>query len=615
VADARITALAPILEADVQAAADVLPLADVSTSETKKVTVGAAVGAAVRVMAPGSLQGTLIAAGTVGTVQIADGAVTNVKVAAGLDGGKLAADSVTAREIAVNAITASELADNAVDTAALVDGAVSNSKLAAGIDGAKLVAGSIGATQIAANAIGATQLADGAVDTAAVQDGAIATVKIANAAVTTDKLADLNVTTAKLADGAVTGVKIAAGAVDDSKISGITPSKLGTANAGAVLAGPTTGAAAAPAFRALTGADLPVATTTNNGAVKVAAAGGLAVAGDGALSIAASTTAGTNPMVTYGSDGRITAGRALAGTDLPVATASAVGGVKVGSGLSVTADGTIAAVIAAADLPLATSTVVGAIKPGAGLSVNGAGALGITNSITAGTGVKVTYDAQGLITGALALAVTDIPDLDASKIVSGTLDGTHIAARSITQQKLADYAIAYIQETSPGSVTGRHPIGELWFQESSAKLAMWNGNSWMSVGQGSLSEENMRFCGLFNATTGLVTALTPYGATAGLAVGAGIPAATNQLTGVYLACDTAGTHDTKTYDVGDWIMCLGQARGWERLDLAAGGGGGGGASKLSDLIDVMITAPDTGNVLTYNGTAWVNGGVPDPGTY
>ena len=62
-------------------------------------------------------------------------------------------------------------------------------------------------------------------------------------------------------------------------------------------------------------------------------------------------------------------------------------------------------------------------------------------------------------------------------------------------------------------------------------------------------------------------------------------------------------------------MCLGQARGWERLDLAAGGGGGGGASKLSDLIDVMITAPDTGNVLTYNGTAWVNGGVPDPGTY
>jgi hypothetical protein len=426
---------------------------------------------------------------------------------------------------------------------------------------------------------------------------------------------DGSITSLQLADNSVTTGKVADGAITDAKIAGpISLSKLGNQTANVVLAGPASGAASAPTFRAIVPADLPKASSTTLGVVTVPAAGGLAVDGNGAVTLSSTVAAGTSPVVTYGVDGRITAGRALTGADLPAATAGVIGAVKPGSGLSVSADGTLSASLTAANLPLATSSAVGGVKPGAGLSVDAGGALGVTNSITAGTGVKVTYNAQGMITGVSALAATDIPDLDASKITTGTFGTSQIANRSVTQQKLADYAIAYIQEASPGSVTGTHPIGELWFQESSAKLAMWNGNSWMSVGQGSLSEENMRFCGLFNAATGLVTALTPYGTTAGLTIGGSIPTATNQLTGVYLACDTAGTHDTKTYDVGDWIMCLGQARGWERLDLAAGGGGGG-ANKLSDLVDVTITTPVSGDVLHFNGSAWVNGGIPDPGTY
>jgi plastocyanin len=38
-----------------------------------------------------------------------------------------------------------------------------------------------------------------------------------------------------------------------------------------------------------------------------------------------------------------------------------------------------------------------------------------------------------------------------------------------------------------------------------------------------------------------------------------------------------------------------------------GGGTGGGASVLDDLSDVSISSPTTGQVLKYNGTAWVNG--------
>jgi hypothetical protein len=143
---------------------------------------------------------------------------------------------------------------------------------------------------------------------------------------------------------------------------------------------------------------------------------------------------------------------------------------------------------------------------------------------------------------------------------------------------------------------------------------MWNGNSWMAVGQGSLSAENLRFCGLFAATTGQITAVTTFGTAAGLVVSTTIPAATNQLTGVYLVCQVPGTYSGVTYDAGDWILCMGQARGWERIDTLNSGGGGGGGT-LDGLTDVTITTPATGDVLVYNGSAWVNGALPDPGTY
>jgi hypothetical protein len=41
--------------------------------------------------------------------------------------------------------------------------------------------------------------------------------------------------------------------------------------------------------------------------------------------------------------------------------------------------------------------------------------------ITAGTATKITYDSKGLVTGGTSLSATDIPNLSASKITSGTL--------------------------------------------------------------------------------------------------------------------------------------------------------------------------------------------------
>lgn len=51
-------------------------------------------------------------------------------------------------------------------------------------------------------------------------------------------------------------------------------------------------------------------------------------------------------------------------------------------------------------------------------------------AITAGTGTKISYDSKGLVTGSTNLAASDIPNLDAAKITSGTLPDARIASAS-----------------------------------------------------------------------------------------------------------------------------------------------------------------------------------------
>ena len=702
-ADLQITQLPELGSANLQAT-DPIAVADISATETKKITAKNLVQGAFGLVDAASIPATALSypltAGQIVTASLADNAVTNAKITdATIAGAKLVNDTITATQIAANAITSSELADNAVDTAAITDLNVTTGKLAAtavttakiadsavtfaktnfsdgDIPGAKLTAASVTSTQIANNAVTANELADNAVDTAAIASTAVTGAKIAsdtitsghiaanaigsseladNAvdsgaiasnAVTTAKVTDLNITTGKLANNAVTAAKItdntitatqiaanaigsseladnavdtaaiATSAVTDAKIASgiagtkitdatITAAKLNTSNLDRSLNvasgnlginNAVTGGASArngitynnegliTATAALVASDLPEATTSAVGAVSVPSSGGLSVTNLGAVSINNTVTGTTRSGITFNNQGLITGSVALAGSDLPVATTTVKGAVVVPTG-------------------------------SAPLAVDGNGVLSIADSgVTAGTHIKITVNAKGLVTGTSTLAASDIPNLAATKITTGQFGTNFLANDSITMDKIANNATIFIQEASPD--ISNLPTGVSWLQESTGQLRIFNGNSFFSVGFGRLAEENLRFCGTFNASNGLIVTLTAFGTSAGFTVSNAIPAGTSSLTGAYFVCVTPGNGTavvpSTSFDAGDWCLCMG-ADNWDRIDTLSGPGS---VSSLNDLSDVTVSSPQTGQILAYQASGqFANVAVLSGGTY
>lgn len=496
-ADLRVSDL-PVLTGTDLAATDVLPIADLSASETKKLTSKELIQNGV----------TLIDDGTI-------------------PGAKLVADSVTAAEIAPDSITSSELANGAVDTASIQNDAVTDIKIANGIDGAKLLDNTVTAAKVTAGSL------DRGLDKTS---GAIGH-------------------TNSIAPAVHNGISFDA----EGHVDGTAP---------------------------LQSSDLPIATTNLVGGVSVPVNSDLTVSGAGALGHASSIVGGTTNGITYNNSGHITAAAPLGAADLPAATTTAKGAVSV---------------------------------PGPALTVSPSGALTHEPSgVLAGTHQSVTVDVRGHVTAGGPLTAGMVPNLDASKITTGEFPTARLADQSVTSAKLADYAISFIQEATP-SLAGV-PIGTLWLQESTGQLRCNNGNSWFAVGFGRLSSENLRFCGNFDATTGLITGITEFGTQAGYSVGDPIAAASDVQTGIYFVCDTPGSGTAvmpgTTFDAGDWILCLGASGGWSRIDTLSGGGGGGGAAYLDDLLDVTIINPVEDQFLRYGSAGqWENVNVISGGTY
>lgn len=594
-ADKRISELVSLDSAGLDTANDVLAVADISAAETKKITPDALLSKAFGSLPPNSINGDVIIDGSisgnkleensitdrelapdsVNTEHIVDGAVTNDKLAGGITGDKLADDSIGPDQLAENAINgAIHIQDRS-------------------IPGIKLEENTVTSAEIAIDAITANELADGSVDTAALQDDSISTPKYQDLSVTNAKLAD-GIDGGKLIDGSVTADKLA-GSIGSDQIDSIQLDKLPNAPANTVLAGPDGGAAATSTFRRLVGNDLPVATAADKGGVSVPATSGLAVTGAGALSIDNTVAPATHPVITYNEHGLVTSGRALQNADLPPAKPGEIGGVKPGDGITIAPDGTISQ------------------------SVTG---------VVAGTYPKVTVDERGNVTAGMALEAADIPALSINDLtgnlsftdIEGLVQTDQLADKSVTRRKLADYAITFIQEISP-TVDATVHVGCLWFRESTAGLHMWNGNSWMNVGQGRLSAENLRYCGIVDASTGLITGVTQFGVAEGFVIGEPVPVATDERTGVYFVVEVPGGNITQTpgivYDAGDWCLCNGSAAGWVRIDTLNGGsGGGGGAQRLNDLLDVDTTGAGEGSLLQLQANGmWEHISVIDAGDY
>lgn len=140
---------------------------------------------------------------------------------------------------------------------------------------------------------------------------------------------------------------------------------------------------------------------------------------------------------------------------IPVASTSTLGGVKIGSGLTVAEDGTISAA-AAYTLPTASSSVKGGIKVGTGLTMSSE-TLNHSNSVTA----KTTYGSTATTASANggSITVTDIK-YDAQGHITGSTD------RKITLSQTTYTLAGLMGSAAKGSAT--QPV-------------YWNGSAWTNT--------------------------------------------------------------------------------------------------------------------------------------
>ena len=347
-------------------------------------------------------------------------------------------------------------------------------------------------------------------------------------------------------------------------------------------------------------------------------------AGTGSLEHAASgATAGTYTKVTVDAKGHVTAGTTLAAADIPLATASVVGGISVGSGLSVTGGGVLnhsnsvtagttsgitidaqghvtgAVALVSADLPVASAGVPGAVSPGTGTSVNGAGALSVTAAtssalggvivggdfavstgtislatqagLTAGAYPKVTVTTKGIVTAGANLVAADIPSLDTSKLTTGTLSASLFGTNSITGVKLANYSTVQFggAGSTSGVVTFPTPdfTGQGFFDSTNGDYYLYDGNTWQPL---TVISGNLVYAGTYNANLNQVASVTTAGTAGGLVVGSALPAGSATLNQYYVVVSQSGNGVAPAPVVAlappDMIICNGAT--WDLVDVS-----------------------------------------------
>lgn len=469
-----------------------------------------------------------------------------------LTGGNLAA----ADELAIVDSSASET--KKITVSALIDSGVDLIS-SGGIPGAKILFGSaqIAGTALANSAVTATQLADNAVTAAKIADEATVDLvtTLPGAGAFTGQIAldtdDLKIyiwdgsawQSVKGAGSVNTIVGSSSGLVNiNISTSGdqvtITPTLDNTTSAAHFLGGPT-GAGGAVAYRAIAGTDLPVATTSNKGGVAVNG-NGLVMSGN---EIRVNNTVSANTtefqLTKYDANGLITSGRT----------------------------------VTAADMPEAASSTRGAVFPGSGLTVASGGELNHTNSITPGTFTKVTVDAQGHISAATNIAAADVPELDAGKTTTGAFPAARIQNSSIDGSKLADSSVTKFGGAGATDNIVTFPTadfkGQFFYDEKNEDLYVHTGNSFVPI---TVISGNLILAGIYNASNNLLVSVTTAGSAAGFTAGSALPSPAVTNLNYYVVVSISGTGSGAAPGVSlappDMLVSLGTGTTFSLVDVS-----------------------------------------------
>ena len=196
------------------------------------------------------------------------------------------------------------------------------------------------------------------------------------------------------AKGLVTGVTETSIAIADSAIT------YGTQSANRVIAGPSTGSAAAPTYRSLVASDMPAFT---GGDVTSTSGSGSLMLGSVNTNVGTYGTSSAIPIITVNSKGLVTS---FTTSDISVSSAS----VSYGSQ---SANTVFSAPNGSSGTPV-FRTLVNADLPASG--------------VTSGTYSKVTVNSEGIVTGSGSLVNADLP---ASGVTSGTYNKVTVNTQGI----------------------------------------------------------------------------------------------------------------------------------------------------------------------------------------